>query len=441
MPVRSYSDLHVYVARDRLLIDEPLELVASGCEPGTSVEIEATMETTEVTVRSSAVLVAQADGTVDIAKDASVGGSYSGVDPYGLWWSAAPIAAPDPQSATPLAWRVRIRANGLSREHAVHRSWSAPGVMLEEVRERGVVGLFARPARRGPFPGVIAFGGSAGGLVGAIQWAPLLASRGFATLALACFGAPGLPGQLVAIEVETVERAIRWLDRRSEVSGDRVAVIGGSRGGELALLAGSLLDRIAAVVAFAPSHVSWAGLDARGPVDAPAWTFRGQPIPYAPTGPDPSSHRDPSTGGIVLRSAFAAVLEDPGSCGAAEIPIERISGPILLVSGEDDHFWPSTVMADLAIRRARERGFEHNLTHLRYPGAGHNCAGVPGIPLSSWIEHPLTGGRYSFGGTPATNARARIDSWPRVIAFLRTTLPVTSDPAGAPAGVAAEVLR
>jgi BAAT / Acyl-CoA thioester hydrolase C terminal len=83
----------------------------------------------------------------------------------------------------------------------------------------------------------------------------------------------------------------------------------------------------------------------------------------------------------------------------------------------------SATMAELAVRRAAGHGFAHKLTHLRYPAAGHNCAGVSGIPLASWIDHPLTGGRYSFGGTPAINARARIDSWPRVIAFLRETLP------------------
>lgn len=62
--------------------------------------------------------------------------------------------------------------------------------------------------------------------------------------------------------------------------------------------------------------------------------------------------------------------------------------------------------------------------------AGHKCAGVPGIPLASWIDHPLTGGRYSFGGTLATNARVRIDSWPRVIAFLREALAAAASDGG-----------
>jgi dienelactone hydrolase len=371
------SNLEAHALRDTLLTDEPLELVVAGCEPGTTIEIAAKMETTKVTTRSSAMLVAQADGTVDIGKQPSVGGSYSGVDPYGLWWSADPAVPADPHSPVPLVWRLRVSANGLSRERVLHRSWTAPGVMSEDVRETGVLGLFARPAGRGPFPGVIAFGGSNGGLSPAAQWGALLASRGFATLALTYFGAPGLPDTLVAIEVETVERAIRWLHRRPDVSGDPVAVMGSSRGGELALLAGSLLDHVGGVVAFAPSHVSWGGIDATGAVNTPAWTFRGHPIPYALTGAEPTSHTHASSGAIVLRSAYAAALEDPASARDAEIPIERIRGPVLLVSGEEDHMWPSTAMAKLVERRAGERGFAHQLTHLRYAGAGHNCAGVP----------------------------------------------------------------
>jgi hypothetical protein len=59
-----------------------------------------------------------------------------------------------------------------------------------------------------------------------------------------------------------------------------------------------------------------------------------------------------------------------------------------------------------------ERGFRHLLVHLRYPGGGHVCAGVPGIPVATEVRHPLTGGPCSFGCTRAGNARARADSWP-----------------------------
>lgn len=72
--------------------------------------------------------------------------------------------------------------------------------------------------------------------------------------------------------------------------------MGMSRGSELAFLAGALLDDIAAVVTFAPSGVSWSGFGAKGPVDAPAWTYRGDKIPYVRpnammSGPMPSGSR------------------------------------------------------------------------------------------------------------------------------------------------------
>jgi dienelactone hydrolase len=161
------------------------------------------------------------------------------------------------------------------------------------VREPGIWGLFARPAGAGPFPGVVCFGGSSGGLGPAAAWAPVLASHGFATLAIAYFGVPGLPAALAGIEVEVVERAAAWLLGRTDVGGDRVAVVGMSRGSELALLAGVLLDRVSAVVGFAPSGVCWAGLGPGGPMDAPAWTYRGDPVRTSASAacPRPGSRR------------------------------------------------------------------------------------------------------------------------------------------------------
>jgi BAAT / Acyl-CoA thioester hydrolase C terminal len=71
----------------------------------------------------------------------------------------------------------------------------------------------------------------------------------------------------------------------------------------------------------------------------------------------------------------------------------------------------------------RDRGFPHPIVHLCYRDAGHNSAGVPGAPVVTEARrHPLTGRRYSFGGTRAGNAHARADSWPRVVACLRDAL-------------------
>jgi dienelactone hydrolase len=299
------------------------------------------------------------------------------------------------------------------------------------VEADGVSGLFARPAGDGPFPAVVALGGSSGGLFPSATWAPALAARGFATLAVAYFGSPGLPDALDRIGVEVVERAITWLTARADVDSHGVAVMGVSRGSELALLAGALLDGVSAVVAVAPSGVSWCAIQPSGIVDAPAWTFRGEDIPYAPRfgafAAGAASAPPPPAGAlgapVVLRPVFEAALRDEEAVAAAEIPVERIDGPILLVSGGSDAMWPSTDMADIAVRRAERHDFAHRIVHLRYPDAGHSCFGVPGTPVFTETgPHPLTGVSYALGGTRAANAAARADSWPRCLAFLADAL-------------------
>jgi dienelactone hydrolase len=275
---------------------------------------------------------------------------------------------------------------------------------------------------------VVAFGGSEGGLGPAAAWAPVLASRGLATLAIAYFAAPGLPATLAGIEVEVIERAASWLLRRDDVAAGKVAVLGYSRGSELALWAGAVLEAIGAVAAFAPSGISWAGIDAGGPADAPAWAFRGRPLPYAPIGAAAKAVAAPAAGPAALRAAFEPALSDPARYGHAVIPVETIRGPILFVSGEADAMWPATPMTQIAEQRARDRGFSHQLFHLRYRDGGHVCAGVPGTPVVTEAPpHPLTGVVYCLGGPGAATARAGPDSWPRVIAFLHDALtPQTS---------------
>src|SRR5262249_39596366 len=146
----------------------------------------------------------------------------------------------------------------------------------------------------------------------------------------------GLPSSLVGIDVEVVERAVAWLLRRDDVLDQPVAVLGMSRGSELALYAGVLLDGVGPVVGLVPSGVGWPGLDASGPVDAAAWRFRGRDLPFAVL-PRPEVDIAPApTEPIALRPMFEAALDHWDAVSAAEIPVEQVHGPVLLVSGEAD---------------------------------------------------------------------------------------------------------
>jgi dienelactone hydrolase len=264
---------------------------------------------------------------------------------------------------------------------------------------------------------VIAFAGSGGGLGPAAGWAPALAEHGYAVLAIAYFGVPGLPSELRDIEVEVVARAARWLGDHPAIASAPFVAMGVSRGSELALLAGIHVEQVGPVVALAPSGVAWSALGADGPVDAPAWTVGGAPVPY----PWPRGGVTPplSDGPVALRPMFEAALVDAAAIRAAEIPVERCRGPLLLVSGDDDQMWPSTTFAELIVERLRRTGATVECTHLHYPDAGHAFVGPVGPPVPTHVPaHPLTGVSYAFGGTEAGNAAAQADSWPRILDFL-----------------------
>jgi len=404
------------------LVDEPIGVIVSGCEPGSVVNVHASVDVAGAVHEASATFNADANGVVDTSRHPSRAGTYVGVDPFGLWWSGEATTPAATPPLAPVTCRLHVETGPEAADAVLTRRWLADGATVTEVDDSGVWGLFARPPGPGPFPGVVAFGGSGGGLGPAAEWAAVLASHGFATLAIGYFGAAALPRTLVGIEVEVVERAVAWLVNRPDITPHSIAVMGMSRGSELALLAGALVGGIGAVVAFAPSGVAWSGLDTDGPVDAPAWTFRGEVIPYARIGEAARLKATGSNGPVALRTAFGSALEDAVAIRSAEIPVERIRGPILLVSGEQDAMWPSTPMGEIVERRTAERGFSYEVTHLRYSDAGHLCAGVPGTPVVTEVRHPLTNGFYTFGGSRAGNAAARADSWPRVLSFLDDAL-------------------
>jgi dienelactone hydrolase len=404
------------------LMDAPCGVLISGCPPGSSVEVTYRTAVSGAVHEGSARFLADADGTVDTTSQESVEGSYLGIDPFGLWWSAAPVGQASATTvSTPVESTVEARVGEMSVIGSVTRHWLGDGATMQVIDENGVRGMFCRPRGAGPFPGVIAFGGSGGGLGPAAAWAPVLASRGLAVLAVSYFGTPGLPAALVDIEIEVAERAAKWLLARSDVAGTTVNAIGQSRGSELALLAGALLPEVHAVVGIAPSGISWAGLDAGGPCDRPAWTFRGKPLPYLPIGDEAKiRHTSQATGGpVALRPAFDRALRHLPVDHDAVIPVEQIGGPVLLISGRDDTMWPSTPMSEIAERRAAFTG-SRAVLHLSYEDAGHMVAGVPGLPVVIDSHHPLTGGHYSFGGTRAGNARSRSDSWPTIVTHLHS---------------------
>jgi pimeloyl-ACP methyl ester carboxylesterase len=125
----------------------------------------------------------------------------------------------------------------------------------------------------------------------------------------------------------------------------------------------------------------------------------------------------------IFRDLFAAGLRNREAIERAAIQVEHIDGPILLVSGGDDHVWPAAEMSEAIVARLKQRAFGHPVEHRNYPHAGHVLR-YPYLPTTvrrSQNRH-LRNARFSFGGNAPANAEAQSDSWSHTIAFLRSYL-------------------
>jgi dienelactone hydrolase len=303
----------------------------------------------------------------------------------------------------------------------------APGVTAQPVQENGLAGMLFRPAALAPRPGVLVLGGSGGGLLWADEVAPLLASRGFVALALAYFRYPGRPDTTEGLPLEYFAEALAWLRKHPAVQGSSVAVVGMSRGGEVALLLAATLPDIDVVVAYVPLAVTL------GNAKGSSWTYRGRPVlgalPHTVPQP-PAGQAQPAP--LALAPLFLASLQDQAAVRACAIPVERSRCPILLVSGEDDLMCPWALMGELVLERLRAHHSPWEARHLHYPGAGHYLR-FPYLPTTvSVLRHPVSGLLFELGGTPEGDAAANADSWRQVLAFLSQHLtPPAADPDGA----------
>ena len=356
--------------RQSYLIDEVIPIAVTGLAPGDAVTVRARGGEWS----SSATFTADANGTVTVA------------DPMRLFWSAVRDRSAR-REPPPEMWELTAEVKGAAVARAtVQRRVVAENVTITHIRERGLVGEFYAPAGEGKHPAVLVLGGSGGGIPPASGFPGGLASRGYAVFALAYFGVEGLPRNLEAIPLEYFGTALAWMSAQPSVDPLRIAVLGSSRGAELALLLGAIYPGIHAVVAYMPSNVVWGGCCDR--MGAPSWTINRRPI--------------------VLRS---------------EIPVEDIHGGVLLISGRDDGVWRSTAMGDAIVDRLRRHNFAYVYKHLAYDGAGH-AIGRPYTPTTDLddVHHPLTGRLMHLGGTPEGTARAREDAWRQTLTFLAAQL-------------------
>ena len=420
----------LYVDKPDGLIDQPRRLSAQGLAPGIA-HLSASLGLADGSRwQSHTRFMIADDGTLEVNDATPLTDNTVSHEPMAALWSLRQVTPPvdaalsDSLQPRRTALEIVDAAGQTARAHITQR-FLADGVTCREVREHGLSGTLFIPAGEGPHPAVIVLNGSGGGTPG--QRAALLAAHGYLAFALAYFKAPGRPETISATPLEYFSTALDWVHQTLHPRHGFVAVAGHSRGGELALLLGATFpERVSAVIGYVPSAVIHGTLRAGRPDeprDAPAWTWRGQPLRNIWQGnpcADWHAFDHPAHADVHIRQApaFVNVERDADSLAAARIPVERIAGPVLLISATDDGFWPSTdyctrIAADLSNRQHR-----WPVVHQRNEGSGH-AIGFPFVPTTDIAKvHPVAGVIIDGGGTPVANARANRLSWQQVLTFL-----------------------
>ncbi|MFO0727558.1 MAG: acyl-CoA thioester hydrolase/BAAT C-terminal domain-containing protein [Myxococcota bacterium] len=403
---------------------DALDVRLSGFPPEAEVEVRSSSGP----YRAAARFRVGREGEVDLAQAAPISGSYAGVDPDGLLWSMTSPGGPGDRVDFAIAFSAWVD-DEMKAAVTLVRTYAPPHARLERVREQGLVGFYVAPEGEGPFPGLLIFGGSEGGLGTGQVLAQYYASLGYACLGLAYFDGPGLPSTLENVPLEYFGTALRWLKARPEVAPARLGVMGGSRGGELALLLGAHYPELKAVVATVPSGVVWGGISLTSTQPVAAWTWGGQPLPSVPySGAEPEARADPQ--GNVAYGEAPVFLADlaaaaPEALERATIRVEDSQAAILMIAGDDDQLWASCTLAEIAWERLMRHG--HGQTHADgyhcYPGAGHVIT-TPNLPTMDVAETYLPDFGYYLwlGGTPAAAAHAARSSDEEIRKFLRDNL-------------------
>uniref|UniRef100_A0A8C0ECG8 BAAT/Acyl-CoA thioester hydrolase C-terminal domain-containing protein n=1 Tax=Bubo bubo TaxID=30461 RepID=A0A8C0ECG8_BUBBB len=286
----------------------------------------------------------------------------------------------------------------------VERWFTAPGVRRIRLKEGGVRGSLFLPPGDGPFPGVIDMYGDEGGLIEFRS--SLLATRGFAALSLPYFDFEDLPKVMKEFNLEYFEEAARFLQRHPKVSGPGVGVIGTGKGAELALSMITFLPEVVAAVCISGCSSNTVADLHYGEMTLPGLRFDMNKVSVSDAG---------------VFDIFEA-LDDPmnPANSPCTIPIEKAEGHFLLVVGEDDRMWKSSLYAELVIGRLRQHGKE-NFKLLSYPGAGHRID-PPSTPFCQVAMDRVLGVPVLGGGESKAHAHAQEHSWRKIQEFLHLHL-------------------
>ncbi|XP_039261314.2 acyl-coenzyme A amino acid N-acyltransferase 2-like [Styela clava] len=411
-PTVSVSPVHV-------LIDKEVRILVGGLKANQNITIRSWVNGDKTDIFESYVYyTSDNNGIVDLRRQSATGGLYTGVQPMGLFTSMIPSPnndrahsrmSPKVDVEKSLEFHIDVYDLHLVPElinrcvplssTTVYRSYIAPGVKRQPVRNGRLRGTIFIPPGKGPFPAVIDLFGTAGGLME--FRASLLASHGYLSFALAYFAHDDLPLSAVDLDLEYFEEAKDYLKEHHSAAKGDIGVIGVSVGGTIAMTLASYVEGFkCAVVINGPSFVQYA-----------TFTYKGRSWP----GVDNDMNRMyVENNGVVFGSCLDSV--DENNLGDAEIEFHKSKSSFLFFYSEADKAINTELMQRVLHHLlSKEKTCECKI--ITHPGAGHLLE-PPYSPHAPLTHAKLINLPQRWGGNSKQHAEAQLSSWKEILKYL-----------------------
>ena len=111
---------------------------------------------------------------------------------------------------------------------------------------------------------------------------------------------------------------------------------------------------------------------------------------------------------VTMYDLYLPLVQNPNP--EAFIRVEKITGPILLISSKMDNMWPSEPAAKQIMKRLQENNFEYDYRHLSYDYGGHMF-----VPMEFGQTKLFKGDR---GKNKEPGLKARLDSLEKTLEFV-----------------------
>ena len=188
-------------------------------------------------------------------------------------------------------------------------------------------------------------------------------------LRLAYYGVDELSESLEAVPLEYFINAINFIKENYKVADNKVIFIGSSKGGEAALLLTQYMESAITIACVASCYV-FQGLpkDVYSISQVPpksSWSFNNKELPYIKFEFNEDDIED------TKNQYFCKIHEksiEKNFNQEALINIDNYKGKLLLISAENDRYWPSKKMSNMLAQNSKNK---NNISHVCLNLEGH----------------------------------------------------------------------